>query len=53
MLQPNHFHQVSQVEKNGSVIRVSDGEKSDFLIKTVLNGGIRAISCRKNAKIWL
>ena len=35
---------MSQAEKNSSLIRLSGGKKCVFLIKTVLNGGIRAIS---------
>jgi hypothetical protein len=38
---------VSQAEKNGPLIWVSGGKKFVFLIKTVLNGGIRAISLKK------
>jgi hypothetical protein len=42
-----NFQQVSHVEKSGCMMWVFSGKKYFFLIKTVLNQGICAISCRK------
>ena len=43
----NYSNQVSQADKIGCLIWVSGGKKIHFLIKTVLNQGIHAISFQK------